>query len=77
MLNYIIIEKYIVNKMLTMNDVNWTYKTRNKQQFIERKLKEHMMAFRIQCRWRKANYDPEYKLCKNRLMKECEILGFE
>ena len=51
--------------------------TKNKEIFIERKLKEHMMAFRIQCRWRRANYDPKYKLCKNRIMKEYEIFGFE
>ena len=51
--------------------------TKSKEIFIERKLKEHMMVFRIQTYWRKANYDPEYKLCKNRLMREYEMLGFE
>ena len=48
--------------------------TKSKEIFIERKLKEHMMVFRIQCRWRKANYDPKYKLCKKRLMREYEML---
>ena len=49
----------------------------NKQIFIERKLKEHMMAFRIQTYLRRANYDPKYKMCQNRLMRECDMLGFE
>ena len=48
--------------------------TKNKEIFIEQKLKEHMMAFRIQTYWRRANYDPKYKLCKNRLMKQYEML---
>ena len=61
---------------------DWSYLSQNqfkinKEIFIERKLKEHMMVFRIQCRWRRANYDPKYKLCKKRLMKECKMLGFE
>ena len=66
------------------SDKDWRWRclsknpfTKNKEIFIERKLKEHMMAFRIQCRWRRANYDPKYKLCKNRIMKECETFGFE
>ena len=26
--------------------------------------------------WRRANYDPEYELCKRRLSREYDTLGF-
>ena len=45
--------------------------------FMERKLREHLVAFKIQTYWRRANYNPVYELCKRRLMKECDMFGIE
>ena len=61
---------------------NWNELSRNKfikekELFMERKLREHLVAFKIQTYWRRANYNPGYELCKRRLMKECEDLGIE
>ena len=57
---------------LSVNDFK-----KEKEMFMERKMREHMMAFRIQTRWRKANYDPEYELCKRRIKWECKMFGFK
>ena len=40
-------------------------------------MREHMAAFKIQTYWRRANYDPDYQLCKMRLMRECDKLGLK
>jgi hypothetical protein len=45
--------------------------------FMERKMRDHIAAFKIQTYWRKTNYDPQYELCKRRLMRECESFGFQ
>jgi hypothetical protein len=37
---------------------------KDKEKFIEKKLKEHLSAFRIQQHWFKAKMNPEYSLCK-------------
>jgi hypothetical protein len=44
---------------------------------MKKKFREHMAAFKIQIYWRRANYNPEYKICRYRLMKECNELGIE
>jgi len=49
--------------------------TKEKGLFMERKLLEHLAAFKIQTYWRRANYNPVYELCNRRLMKECDELG--
>ena len=49
--------------------------TKGKKMFMEKKIREHMAAFKIQTYWRRANYDPEYELCKRRLMREYNALG--
>ena len=51
--------------------------TKERKIFMERKMKEHLTAFKIQTYWRRANYNPQYELCKRRLMKECDAFGFE
>ena len=51
--------------------------TKEKSLFMERKLREHLVAFKIQTYWRRANYNPGYELCKRRLMKECDMFGIE
>ena len=38
-------------------------------------MREHNAAFKIQTYWRRANYNPQYELCKRRLMRECDALG--
>jgi hypothetical protein len=48
---------------------NWYYISSNefkkdKEKFIENKLKEHLSAFRIQQHWFNAKMDPSYALCK-------------
>ena len=50
--------------------------TKEKEVFMERKMREHNVTFKIQTYWRRANYNPEYELCKRRLMRECDMLGF-
>ena len=47
----------------------------NDELLIEQILRQHFAAFKIQTYWRRANYNPEYELCKRRLMMECEELG--
>jgi hypothetical protein len=37
---------------------------KDKEKFIEKKLKEHLSAYRIQQHWFKAKMDPSYALCK-------------
>jgi hypothetical protein len=44
--------------------------------FMEQKMREHNAAFKIQTYWRRANYNPEYALCKRRLRRECDHFGF-
>lgn len=39
---------------------------------IQERIRRHLMAFRIQCHWRKCYYDPHYTVCKNRLLREYE-----
>jgi hypothetical protein len=51
--------------------------TKEKSLFMERKLREHLVAFKIQTYWRRANYNPGYELCKRRLMRECDLFGIE
>ena len=51
--------------------------TKEKGLFMERKLLEHLVAFKIQTYWRRANYNPGYELCKRRLMRECDMFGIE
>ena len=51
--------------------------TKEKSLFMERKLREHLVAFKIQTYWRRANYNPGYELCKRRLMRECDMFGIE
>ena len=51
--------------------------TKEREMFMERKLREHNAAFKIQTYWRRANYDPEYELCKRRIMRECKMLGIK
>ena len=41
---------------------------------MERKYREHLAAFRIQCRWRKAYEDPTYTLCKKQLSDKFDAL---
>ena len=43
---------------------------KNKERFMERKHLEHIAAFRIQCKWREANEDPRYELCRKRLNRD-------
>lgn len=38
------------------------------------KIKKQLMAFRIQCYWRKCYYDPKYLICRNRLERDYEKL---
>ena len=33
-----------------------------------------LTAFRIQCRWREANEDPKYELCRKRLNRDYNAL---
>jgi hypothetical protein len=51
--------------------------TKEKEMFMERKMQEHNAAFKIQTYWRRANYNPQYELCKRRLIRECEVFGFQ
>jgi hypothetical protein len=37
---------------------------KEKEKFIEKRLKEHLSAFRIQQHWFNAKMNPEYSLCK-------------
>ena len=59
---------------------NWYWLSKNRltkerELFMEKKLREHMTAFKIQTYWRRAHYNPKYKLCQEWLMKECDKLG--
>jgi hypothetical protein len=61
---------------------DWNVLSRNqfkksKEIFMEKKMREHIAAFKIQTYWRKANYDPQYELCKRRLRREWDMFGFE
>ena len=63
---------------------NWNYQylsrksfSKEKQIFMQKKYREHMAAFKIQMYWRRANYNPDYKLCKQRLIKQCNEFGFK
>ena len=51
--------------------------TKEREVFMEQKMREHLAAFKIQTYWRRANENPEYELCKRRLMRECDALGIE
>ena len=51
--------------------------TKERELFMEQKMREHLAAFKIQTYWRRANENPQYELCKRRLMRECEELGIE
>ena len=50
---------------------------KDKEIFMDRKLREHISAFKIQTYWRCANYNPNYLLCKKRLMREYDEYGIE
>ena len=47
---------------------------KDKECFMERKHREHMAAFRIQTRWRRAYEDPTYTLCKKQLSDKFDAL---
>ena len=76
------------NQNLTMDfieahlDKNWDWWEISKnplnyeQRYID-KIHKHLMAFRIQCKWRRAYYNPEHQICKNRLIREAKEFGFE
>ena len=54
---------------------NWYWLSENlfkieKNRFMNRKFQEHIATFRIQTRWRRANEDPEYELCRRRINRE-------
>ena len=49
--------------------------TKEHELFMEQKMRQHNAAFKIQMYWRRANYDPNYQLCKRRLMREYKELG--
>ena len=49
--------------------------TKEREIFMEKKLREHIAAFKIQTQWKRAHYNPQYELCKRRLMRECDELG--
>lgn len=55
---------------IIQNPLNYTHR------YLE-KLRKHMCAFRIQCYWRKCYYDPNYTVCKKRLVREWEELSRE
>jgi hypothetical protein len=40
--------------------------TKEKEMFMERKIRQHLAAFKIQVYWRRANKNPQYELCKRR-----------
>ena len=44
--------------------------TGEKKDYIDGLCREHMAAFRIQCYFRRAYYDPKYAICKRRLNRE-------
>lgn len=41
-----------------------------KNEEIEKRIKKHIMAYRIQCHWRKCYYDPRYDVCKKRIYRQ-------
>ena len=49
--------------------------TKDRELFMKRKMRAHLAAFKIQTYWRRANYDPEYELCKRRIKWEYDALG--
>ena len=44
--------------------------THERNTFFQNLYREHMAAFRIQCYFRKAYYEPKYAICKRRLNRE-------
>ena len=40
---------------------------KEKEEFMKKKYKEHLAAFKIQQHWFKAKLCPEYKLCQKRV----------
>jgi hypothetical protein len=57
------IEKY-PNKSWEWSCISLNEFKKDKEKFIEKKLKEHLSAFRIQQHWFNAKMNPEYSLCK-------------
>ena len=77
------------NPNITMEFVNanpdkpWSWKalsknplTKERELFMEKKLREHMAVFKIQTYWRRAHYNPKYKLCQEWLMRQYDEFGF-
>ncbi len=57
--------------------LSWNPFKKNKEWFMNRKYRELMAAFKIQTRWRKANEDPNYTLCKRRVNREYDVMCAE
>ena len=51
--------------------------TKERELFMEKKLREHMAAFKIQTYWRRAHYNPKYKFCQEWVMKQYDELGLK
>ena len=63
-------EKYPFLAVWNINTYIQNEMTEERYQFFQGLYREHMAAFRIQCYFRRAYYDPKYALCKKRLNRE-------
>ena len=60
------IEKH-PEKSWNWHNISMNSLKKEKEEFIQKRYREHLSAFKIQQNWFKAKLCPEYKLCQKRV----------